>query len=205
VRASKWAPGGLGGLLAVAAGFALVITWLVIVLLHHEQLQTTILGIPQGAFVGAVALGVTLNFRGSGVVNFSVAAMASYGAFVFWNLWQNGALFFPPPIGTLTIVSPPKGTFQTQPVAMNAWVAFGVTIAICGLMGLLFHLLIFRPLRVAPPLAKVAASIGLYLFLFSTLQIRFPNSSGYSFPSLLPQGTWRLLGVIVPQAQERSC
>jgi len=190
---TKQAPAIVGGLLVVA--------WLVVLVTHKSQLQPTLLGVDTGALIAAVALSATLTYRGSGVVNFSVAAMAMYASFIFYDLWQFGAIFFPPPFGTLTLVTPPPGSFGSQPPAMGVWWAFVGTLCICAVMGLLFHLLIFRPLRNAPALAKVAASIGLYLVLFAIIQVRFPSSSGYSFPSLLPTGTWSIGGVVVPKDQ----
>jgi branched-chain amino acid transport system permease protein len=190
---SKQAPAIIGGLLAVA--------WLVSLLTHHVQLQTTIFGIDTGALVAAVALSATLTYRGSGVVNFSVAAMAMYSSFIFYDLWFNGSLFFPPPIPSLQLwhVDSLSGApLSTPPL----WLLFAVTVAICGLMGAVFHFLVFRPLRKAPPLARVVASIGLYLVLFSTISVRFPNSEGYLFPTtLLPAGTWKIASYVVPANQ----
>jgi branched-chain amino acid transport system permease protein len=190
---AKQAPAIVGGLLVVA--------WLVVLLTHHNQLQPTLFGVDTGALVAAVALSATLTYRGSGVVNFSVAAMAMYASFIFYDLWQYGAIFFPPPFGSITLVTPPQGSLGSQPPAMGVWWAFAGTMVVCAVMGLLFHLLIFRPLRNAPPLAKVAASIGLYLVLFSIIQVRFPMSSGYSFPAILPAGTWTIGAVIIPKNQ----
>lgn len=187
--------------LAAAVAILLALLWLAVVLTHHNQVETVVLGVDTGGLIAAIALSATLTFRGSGVVNFSVAAMAMFASFIFYDLWQNGAIFFPPPLGTWTLHAPPPGTLGGQPPAMGIWVAFGLTLGICGILGLLFHLCIFRPLRHAPVLARVAASIGLYLVLFATVTIRFPASSGYSFPTLLPQGTWTVGGVIIPQDQ----
>ena len=49
-----------------------------------------------GALVAAVALGLVLTHRSSGVVNFANAAMATYGAYVFMGLRRQGELFLPP-------------------------------------------------------------------------------------------------------------
>jgi branched-chain amino acid transport system permease protein len=190
---TKQAPAIIGGLL--------VVVWLAVLFTHSNQLQPTLFGVDTGALIAAVALSATLTFRGSGVVNFSVAAMAMYASFVYYDLWQNGAVFFPPPFGSLTLVTPPQGSLGGQPAAMGVWWAFAGTMVVCAIMGMLFHLLIFRPLRNAPPLAKVAASIGLYLVLLSIIQVRFPLSGGYNFPALLPSGTWKIGSVIVPKNQ----
>ena len=49
-----------------------------------------------GALVAAVALGLVLTHRSSGVVNFANAAMATYGAYVFMGLRRQGEPFLPP-------------------------------------------------------------------------------------------------------------
>lgn len=190
---SKQAPAIVGGLLAAS--------WLVVLLTHHDQLQSTIFGIDTGALIAAVALSATLTYRGSGVVNFSVAAMAMYSSFIFYDLWQNGSLFFPPPIPSIQLVHVRYVAGSPIP-PLPVWPVFAITIAICGVMGLLIHLLVFRPLRKAPPLAKVVASIGLYLVLFSIITVRFPGSSVLNFPStLLPAGNWTFGTIIVPENQ----
>jgi branched-chain amino acid transport system permease protein len=189
---SKQAPAIVGGLLAVA--------WLAVVVTHHDQLQSSMFGIAIGAMVAAVALSVVLTYRGSGLVNFSVAAMAMYGAFIFFDLWQFGTLFFPPPIPNWQVVG--VRYVAGNPVApMPVWVAFVASLAICGLMGLLFHFLIFRPLRKAPQLARVVASIGLYLMLFAIISLKFPSSEGFSFPAILPTGAWHLGSYVIIENQ----
>jgi branched-chain amino acid transport system permease protein len=186
---SKQAPAIVGGLL--------VVCWLAILLTHTDQLQPTVFGVASGALIAAIALGATLTYRGSGVVNFSVAAMAMYASFIFYDLYANGSLFFPPPIPSLQLVHVNVSNGVNVP-PFPIWVVFVLTMVECAILGLLFHLLIFRPLRKSPALAKVAASIGLFLVLFSTVTVRFPSSEGYSFPPILPQGTWYLHGVAVP-------
>jgi branched-chain amino acid transport system permease protein len=186
---TKQAPAIVGGLLVVG--------WLVVLFTHSDQLQPTVFGIASGALIAAIALGATLTYRGSGVVNFSVAAMAMYASFIFYDLYANGSLFFPPPIPSWQLVHVTASNGVNVP-PFPIWLVFLLTMVECAVLGLLFHLLVFRPLRKSPALAKVAASIGLFLVLFSTVTVRFPSSEGYSFPSILPQGTWYLGGVAIP-------
>ena len=51
--------------------------------------------------------------------------------------------------------------------------AFGISIAVAAILGGLLHLLVFRPLQHAPPLAKVVASVGAMLVLQASLLVRF--------------------------------
>jgi branched-chain amino acid transport system permease protein len=187
--------------LAIVGGL-LGVCWLVVLFTHDDQLQPVIFGVGTGALIAAIALGATLTYRGSGVVNFSVSAIAVYAAYVFYDLYANGSLFFPPPIPSVQLVHVRYTSgFPPTPIPpMSIWTAFAITVVICGVLGLLFHLLIFRPLRRAPAIAKVVASIGLFLFLVSVVQVRFPlSSSGYGFPSILPTSTWQVGSLVIPQ------
>ena len=43
------------------------------------------LGLGAGALIASIALGVVLIYRGSGVINVAVGALAMIGAFLFWS------------------------------------------------------------------------------------------------------------------------
>ena len=58
----------------------------------------------QGALISAVALGVVLTYRGSGVVNFATGATAMYTAYVYTGLRTQGNLFLPPLPNPLALV-----------------------------------------------------------------------------------------------------
>ena len=188
--------------LAVVGGL-LGLCWLVLLFTHPtDQLQTAIFGVGEGALVGAIALSVVLTFRGSGVVNFAAAAVSMYAAFIYYDLRNFGSFFFPPPFPSINIVPVRyvnSGFLNHQPVPpLPVWMAFALTLVECVFLGLIFHFLIFRPLRKAPPLAKVVASIGLLIVLQTSAALRFPNSS-YNFDSILPTGAWHAGGVAIPQ------
>src|SRR4051812_38104914 len=100
------------------------------------------LGLGAGALVASIALGVVLVYRGSGVINVAMGAIAMTGAYLFWS-FKTGYFGF---------------TLSTAP-------GFVLTLVCMAALGLLFELAIFRPLRNAAPLAKLAASLGLLLVL----------------------------------------
>jgi ABC-type branched-subunit amino acid transport system ATPase component/branched-subunit amino acid ABC-type transport system permease component len=64
-------------------------------------------------------------------------------------------------------------------------VALIAALLCAGLLGLLVHLLVFRPLHAAPPLAKVVASVGLMVTLQALIVLRF-GSVTRSVDSILP-------------------
>lgn len=140
-----------------------------------------------GALIAAIALGVVLTYRGSGVVNFANSAIAMYVAYVYAILRNKGDLFLPPlpnpfaPIEGIVHKLDKKSTFKLPhwPTSisfgpnMQFWPALLIALVFAVLFGLILHFLIFRPLRTAPPLAKVVASIGLFIYLQAVALRRF--------------------------------
>jgi branched-chain amino acid transport system permease protein len=136
-------------------------------------------GIAQGALIAAIALGVVLTYLGSGVVNFANGTIAMYVAYLYAGLRSDGDLFLPPLPNPLALVEgvadlltagdsldlPDLPTTVSLGGAMGFWPALVLSLAFCIVFGLLIHVLIFRPLRLAPILAKVVASVGLLLVL----------------------------------------
>ena len=145
-------------------------------------------GIAQGALIAAIALGVVLTYRGSGIVNFANSAVAMYIAYFYAVLRRDGDLFLPPlpnplaPIEGVLHIFQDKGAWTDLPDwptrislgnEMNFWPALLISLVFAMLFGLLLHLLIFQPLRHSPPLAKVVASIGLFVLLPAVIIRRF--------------------------------
>lgn len=218
-------PKRIPALVAGILGVALVI----VILANADQTQAIALGLGGGALIAAIALSITLNYQGSGVVNFAAGAVAMYGGYVYYGLRVNGQLFLPPipnPLALIagivhaagdksfslpnipvfiTIAHPGKGTaafgtFIQQP-AMPVWAAMLISLFVLALLGLVFHFLIFRPLRRAPVLAKVVASVGLFIVMQAVIVLRF-TSSAKSVAPILPASPLRLpRGVRLPEDQ----
>jgi branched-chain amino acid transport system permease protein len=143
-------------------------------------------GIAQGALIAAIALGVVLTYRGSGVVNIANGAIAMYAAYTYSVLRADGDLFVPPMPNPFAVVEgivhwfdggklrlphlPTRISFGPN---MQFWPALLITLLVCVLLGLLLHLAIFRRLSGAPPLAKVVASVGVFLVLQAVVLRRF--------------------------------
>jgi branched-chain amino acid transport system permease protein len=156
------------------------------VLAQADTTRALLLGLGTGALVAAIALAVVLTYQGSGVVNFASAATAMYAAYVYDGLRRDGTLFLPPLPNPLALVEglvhfaggdgftvPHWPTDVSFGSALDFWPALVVTLAVSAGMGALFHLLVFRPLRHAPPLAKVVASVGLLIVLQAVVVLRF--------------------------------
>lgn len=154
---------------------------------EHRPVFLSGAGVAQGALVAAIALGVVLTYRGSGVVNLANGSIAMYAAYVYAVLRAEGDLFLPPLPNPLAPVEGVVHWFQADdsfalpdlPTTISFgpnmvfWPALGLAVAFCLLLGLGLHLLVFRPLRDAPPLAKVIASVGVFLLLQAIVVSRF--------------------------------
>ena len=123
--------------------------------------------------------------RVSGVVHVAHGAVAAYVTYVFVELRAAGDLVLP--VGRLDLGA-------EVPFA----VAFGLSLLVAALVGLAAYALVFRPLRGAPPLAGLVASVGLMATLQAVIVLRF-GASGRPVPTVLPAGPVRLFGSDVPR------
>ncbi|WP_030437627.1 ABC transporter permease subunit, partial [Actinoplanes subtropicus] len=133
-----------------------------------------LLGLGQGALIAAIALGVVVSYRGSGVINLATGAVAMVSGYAFWALTSG---FFG----------------VTCPVP----VAFAAALAVALVVGLAVEAVVFAPLRHASPLARLAASLGVLLTLQAGVLLIFGNQPQQE-PSVLPAGAVPLLGVTIP-------
>lgn len=151
-----------------------------------------VLGLGPGALIAGLALSVVVAYRGSNVVNLATGAIAMLGAYVFYGLRTAGYLFLPPiPFAGHRIQL--GGPWSIVP-------ALVVALAVCGLTGVLFDVVVLRRLRSSPPLAKLLASLGLLIVIQAIAVLRF-GTSGQLAPSALPASasdSVTLFGVGVP-------
>lgn len=133
-----------------------------------------LLGLGEGALIAGVALALIVTYKGSGTINLATGATAMVGAYAFWAL-RTGQ------------VGPELGGTAALVIALLVAVCFGA----------ITEFGVFRPLRTAPPLAKVVASLGLVLVAQAVVILAF-SSDPQSPPAILPVGTVSVLGTDVP-------
>ncbi len=95
-------------------------------------------GLGQGAVFAALALGLLVTFKGTGVINFAAGAMGAWCAFVYGDLRTDGTLVLP--IGRFDL-GDPMGTVPAIVIATITGI----------ILGLLVQVLVFKHLRTAPP------------------------------------------------------
>jgi sulfate-transporting ATPase len=105
-----------------------------------EVLRFAVLGLGAGACYGLAAQGIVLVYRGSGVVNFANGAVGMVCAFFFYNSRESGT---------------------------PTWLAFLLALLLGAAIGVGVHLAIMRPLRRAPALSRLIATLGLFTALYA--------------------------------------
>ena len=173
-------------------------------------LVAILLSVGAGALYASLAEGLLLTYRGSGVINFSHGAIAMYGAYFFAQLRQTGQLLIPPIPNPFVIVQviyrifggritgPRIPTLLSLGGPQGTLVSLLITLVAGALSGLLLYLVVFRPLRHAPPLAGVVASAGIMLTLQAVVVLRF-GSQPESVPAILTSRTITLFGQRIPE------
>lgn len=148
-------------------------------------------GLGEGAAYAVLGVSTVLTHRASGVVNFAGAAIGMFVAFVFFRMRATGDVVLP------VIGLPSRLHLTDRPTVAAALV---VAVLMGALLGGLAYGLVFRPLRHAPALARVVASLGLLLYLIAVANLHFGGDDDALAPvaPVLPDSDVRLLGGAIP-------
>jgi branched-chain amino acid transport system permease protein len=151
-----------------------------------ELLFAALLGIGGGGVYAMLGTGIVTAYKGSGVINFAHGAFAMYAAFTYDELLTKGSLALP-----WVDILPTKGLnlpvhITIQDGGTSEWVAVALGLLMAAAIGLLGHLLVFRPLRNAPALGKVIGSVGLMLYLQAVALLNF-GSGGRAPEGFVPK------------------
>ena len=138
----------------------------------QQILLFTLLGLGSGALIAGIALGVVLTYRGSGIINLATGGMAMFAGYAFWAL-------------------------TTDLLHLSTVPALLISLVIVLAVGAAIELVAFRPLRTAPPLAKLVSSLGVLLVLQASMLLAF-GTTQQPEPNVLPQNTVKLLGAVIP-------
>ncbi|MFJ6132079.1 branched-chain amino acid ABC transporter permease/ATP-binding protein [Janibacter terrae] len=144
-----------------------------------QHLTFLMLGLGNGSVFAALALALVLTYRSSGVVNFATGSIALVTAYVYALLRQGELLNLIPGMDNTIPIGDPWGLV---PAALAA-------VVVAGLVGLGLHLVVFRPLRHAPPVAKAVASLGVSLLITSLIAARM-GTQAVNVTAIFPTGAW---------------
>src|SRR5207249_7948779 len=146
-----------------------------------QYILFALVGLGAGAIYAALAMGLVVTYKGTGVINFAQGAMAMWGAYVYDELRKTGDLIFPV-VGIHDRIHLGHPTFV---VCLLLGLFFG------AFMGVVAHFLVFRPLRRAPVLAKVIASVGLMIAIQALVSLNF-DSKARAVATILPNETVKI-------------
>ncbi|MEV6013407.1 branched-chain amino acid ABC transporter permease/ATP-binding protein [Streptomyces sp. NPDC051976] len=153
-----------------------------------EWVLFAVLGLSAGVAYGGLGIAVVATHRGTGVVNLAQGAVAVWGAYVYAAMRDTGTVHLP-------VVGIPFAIATGGPASPLVAIVAGVLSSV--LVSLLAYVLVFRPLRNAPQLASVVASIGITTVIESIVALQFGTNQTI-VPSFFTTGTIRLAGQAVP-------
>lgn len=147
-----------------------------------------LLGLGTGAMYAALAMGVIVVYRGTGVVNFALGAQAMFPAVVFAELRTSGDLLLP-------VVGIPNRYGLGD--AMSFWPALIIALVIGALVSAVAYMIVFRPLREAAPLTLIVASVG-FTIVLQGLAVKAFGTQTVRTPAIMPEGSIEAFGRQVP-------
>jgi ABC-type branched-subunit amino acid transport system ATPase component/ABC-type branched-subunit amino acid transport system permease subunit len=146
-----------------------------------QALVFLLLGLANGAVFASLAIGLVITYRSSGVINFATGAIALFGAYEYAFL-REGQLFDPIPGLAVSVNVGGNWPFAA---------ALTAALAMSAVLGLLLYVLIFRPLRTAPPVARAVASIGVVVVLTALIAQRL-GTSAVNVSAIFPTKTYSI-------------
>ena len=130
-------------------------------------LQQIVEGLASGAIYASLALAMVLVYRATRVVNFAQGEMATFTAYLAWQLNEWGVPFA---------------------------VSLVLVAAVSFVLGALVFRLAIRPVMNASDHTMVVICIGLFIG-FEAICLWVWGSDAYAFPRLFPDRTWTLGGI----------
>jgi ABC-type branched-subunit amino acid transport system ATPase component/branched-subunit amino acid ABC-type transport system permease component len=148
-----------------------------------RDLASSFLGLGNGGTFAALGLALVLIYRASGVINFATGAQALYAGYTYAFLRQGKLFLIIPGLPTTVDLNHEFG----MPDALL------ITLVISAAVGALLYVLVFRPLRYAPPLAKAVASLGVLVVLQGLMSERM-GTLPVSVDAIYPSERWTWQG-----------
>ncbi|MFF0011203.1 ATP-binding cassette domain-containing protein [Streptomyces sp. NPDC005374] len=137
-----------------------------------DILRFALLGLGLGALYALTAHGIVLVYRGSGVLNLAHGAIGMAGAYVQWELSVRHGVPY--------------------------WPATACGVLTSAALGVLTHLLVLRPLRRASVLARLVATLAVFIVLTAIAVKRYGDSLQL-VPGKLPTKLLTIAGATVSE------
>jgi ABC-type branched-subunit amino acid transport system ATPase component/branched-subunit amino acid ABC-type transport system permease component len=138
----------------------------------NEAIDLGVLGLGTGAIYSLLAVGLTVVYRGSGVLNFAQGAFAMASAYMLYQLRASTGWSFP--------------------------VCIVLVVVMAAIAGALVQLVIMNRMHRSSPLARVVVTLGLLVVLESIESIKYGDSV-LALSNFLPFGVWHITnGIVLP-------
>jgi ABC-type branched-subunit amino acid transport system ATPase component/ABC-type branched-subunit amino acid transport system permease subunit len=152
-----------------------------------NYIQFLLLGLASGSVFAALALALVVTYRSSGVINFAVGSFALVATDVYGYLRQGQLLVLVPGLPATVGLGGPVGF----------WPALVISVCVSALLGLVIYLLVFRPLRTAPPVTRAVAALAIGSLIEALIAARIGTNALFVGP-IFPGGTLRIGSASVP-------
>ena len=150
------------------------------------HVSSLLLGLGNGGVFAALAIALVLTYRSSGVVNFATGTMALYTAYTYAWLRE----------GKLLLLLPGLPTSLTIGTSLGSLPAALLSLLLAAVLGALLFLIVFRPLRQAPQLARAVASLGV-LVVVQGLIVNRVGDAPVTVTPIFPSHRWQWGSVIL--------
>lgn len=140
-----------------------------------------LVGLGAGAAYAALSMALVVTYRSSGVINFASGSISVYAAYVYAFARK----------GEFPTMLPGLPKFVGLGGEWGFWPALALALVCASLLGLVLFLLVFRPLRTAPPLARVVASIGVQVSIVLLITQRM-GTTQVPVDGIFPEGTFKV-------------
>jgi ABC-type branched-subunit amino acid transport system ATPase component/branched-subunit amino acid ABC-type transport system permease component len=144
-----------------------------------DHVASLLLGLGNGAVFAALALALVLTYRSSGVINFATGAIAMFSAYTYASLRKGQMLLILPGLPRSVDLGSKLGF---APAAI-------ISLVVTAVLGALLYLVVFRPLRDAPPLARAVASLGVMIVIQSVVAISV-GTAPVAVKAIFPAKRW---------------
>jgi ABC-type branched-subunit amino acid transport system ATPase component/branched-subunit amino acid ABC-type transport system permease component len=152
-----------------------------------NYVQFLLLGLASGSVFASLALALVVTHRSSGVINFAVGSFALVAADTYSFLRQGQLLVLVPGLPATVGLGGPLGF----------WPAVLIAVCATALLGLVIYLLVFRPLRAAPPVTRAVAALAIDALITALIATRIGTNALFVGP-IFPSGTLRIGSAAVP-------
>jgi ABC-type branched-subunit amino acid transport system ATPase component/branched-subunit amino acid ABC-type transport system permease component len=152
-----------------------------------NHVQFLLLGLASGSVFASLALALVVTYRSSGVINFAVGSFALVAADIYGYLRQGQLLVLVPGLPATVGLGSPLGF----------WPATLIAVCATALLGLVIYLLVFRPLRAAPPVTRAVAALAIDTLITALIATRIGTNALFVGP-IFPGGTLQIGSARIP-------